>query len=163
MYTFRRILVPSDLSECSRKALRLAMSFAARFDSELFLMWVEDSRPGDSTWEDNTRTASELSSLENIEKVLIEEFQAAATEVANETALPPVGRNKLGLRVSSGDPATEIVKAAEDAAVDLIVMGTHGRSGIKAFFVGSTTERVVERASCHVLAVKPDGYPFLRD
>jgi nucleotide-binding universal stress UspA family protein len=42
-------------------------------------------------------------------------------------------------------------------------MGTHGRTSMKDYFVGSTTERVVERATCSVLTVKPDGYPYLRD
>jgi nucleotide-binding universal stress UspA family protein len=67
------------------------------------------------------------------------------------------------VRVGGGEVAAEILKAATDAQIDLIVMGTHGRTSIKDYFVGSTTERVVERATCSVLSVKPDGYPYLRD
>ena len=68
---------------------------------------------------------------------------------------------KLKDRKVSG--ADEIVRVAEDERSDLIVLGTHGRTSVKDFFVGSTAERVVKNANCAVLAIKPEGYPFLRD
>ena len=59
-----------------------------------------------------------------------------------------------------GDPASEIVRFAADAAMDLIVMGTHGRTGMERLLVGSVTERVMREANCSVLAVKlPRGVP----
>jgi nucleotide-binding universal stress UspA family protein len=59
-----------------------------------------------------------------------------------------------------GDPATEIVRYARDAGVDLIVMGTHGRTGLERLLMGSVAEKVLRDASCSVLVVKlPRGLP----
>jgi nucleotide-binding universal stress UspA family protein len=59
-----------------------------------------------------------------------------------------------------GDPAEEIVRYGRDAAVDLIVMGTHGRTGLERLLMGSVAERVLRDASCSVLVVKlPKGIP----
>ena len=61
-----------------------------------------------------------------------------------------------------GDPATEIVRYANDAGMDLIVMGTHGRSGLERLLVGSVTEKVMREAPCSVLAVKlPRSMPAI--
>jgi nucleotide-binding universal stress UspA family protein len=59
-----------------------------------------------------------------------------------------------------GDPAAEIVRYGRDAAIDLIVMGTHGRTGLERLLMGSVAERVLRDASCSVLVVKlPRGVP----
>jgi nucleotide-binding universal stress UspA family protein len=59
-----------------------------------------------------------------------------------------------------GDPATEIVRYAFDAGVDLIVMGTHGRTGLERLLMGSVAEKVMREAKCSVLVVKlPKGVP----
>jgi len=163
MASFERILVPSDLSKCSRKALRLAISMAVRFDAQLFLLYVVDGGPQAGAWLDNERARTEIESLETDERSLLREFEQVSASVEQETGLPPISRERLRIRVAGGNPATEILKAAEEAQIDLIIMGTHGRTTIKEFFVGSTTERIVERANCSVLAVKPEGYPWLRD
>jgi nucleotide-binding universal stress UspA family protein len=69
-----------------------------------------------------------------------------------------------GIRVQhvllEGDPATEIVRYAQDADIDLIVMGTHGRSGLERLLMGSVAEKVMREAKCSVLVVKlPRGVP----
>lgn len=59
-----------------------------------------------------------------------------------------------------GDPATEIVRYAQDAGIDLIVMGTHGRTGLERLLMGSVAEKVMREAKCSVLVVKlPKGVP----
>jgi nucleotide-binding universal stress UspA family protein len=59
-----------------------------------------------------------------------------------------------------GDPATEIVKYTRDAGIDLVVMGTHGRTGVERLLMGSVAEKVMREASCSVLVVKlPRGVP----
>ena len=163
MYAFKHILVPTDLSNCARKALGLAIAFALRFDADLYLLYVEDNRPDSKTWQRNESTKQEIGILEDAERRSLENYLAVAAEVASETGLPQMNRDKLHIRVGTGDPPAQILAAATDAQIDLIVMGTHGRTSIKDFFVGSTAETVVRRATCNVLAVKPDGYPYLRD
>jgi nucleotide-binding universal stress UspA family protein len=66
------------------------------------------------------------------------------------------GPLKVETLVQRGDPVTEILRMAEDGASDLIVMGTHGRSGIKRALLGSVAENVVHRAPCPVLVVHSD-------
>jgi nucleotide-binding universal stress UspA family protein len=163
MYAFKHILVPTDLSKCARKALGLAITFAIRCDADLYLLVVEDNRPGSKTWQHNETANEEIGILESLEQQTLDSYLSVAREVAEETGLPQMSRDRLHIRVSTGEPAAKIIAAAEDAQVDLIVMGTHGRTSIKDFFVGSTTERVVLRATCNVLTVKPEGYPYLRD
>jgi len=163
VYAFKHILVPTDLSKCARKALGLAITFALRFDADLYLLYVEDNRPDAKTWQHNESANEEIGILEDSEQRSLESYLSVAAEVASETGLPEMNREKLHVRVGTGDPASQILAAAADAQIDLIVMGTHGRTSIKDFFVGSTAETVVRRATCNVLAVKPDGYPYLRD
>ena len=163
MYAFKHILVPTDLSKCAHKALGLAISFALRFDANLYLLYVEDSRPDAKTWQHNESANEEIGILESSEQKTLDSYLAVAADVARETGLPEMDRKRLHVRVGTGEPAAEILSAAQDAQVDLIVMGTHGRTSIRDFFLGSTAETVVRRATCNVLAVKPDGYPYLRD
>ena len=163
MYAFKHILVPTDLSKCARKALGLAITFALRFDADLYLLYVEDKAPDSKTWQHNETAELEIGILESAEQRAKENYLSVAAEVAKETGLPEMNRDKFHVRIGTGDPAAQILAAAEDSQIDLIVMGTHGRSSIKDFFVGSTAETVVRKATCNVLAVKPDGYPYLRD
>ena len=74
-----------------------------------------------------------------------------------------VPRERLMYRVASGNITESILGAATDASVDMIVMGSHGRTTIKEFILGSEAERVVKKATCAVLVVKPEGFPYLRD
>ena len=163
MYGFKRILVPSDFSESSLKALGLAMSLAVRFDSHLFLLHVEPGSSSGKAWMTNEAAKAKIDALEEDERRLFDQYQAASVIVESETDLPPIPRAQLHFRVSGGDVGASILTAAEDAQIDLVVMATQGRNSVKDFFVGSTTERVIQKATCSVLAVKPDGYPFLRE
>ena len=67
-------------------------------------------------------------------------------------------RDRIALETRNGKPFEEILRFALEGNVDLIVMGTHGNTGFKHLFMGSQAERVVRRAPCDVLTVKPDGY-----
>ena len=67
-------------------------------------------------------------------------------------------RDRITLEISGGKPWVKIVKYATDHDVDLIIMGTHGRNRLASMLIGSNAERVVRRASCNVLCVRPDGY-----
>ncbi|MCO4772378.1 MAG: universal stress protein [Deltaproteobacteria bacterium] len=162
MFGCKRILVPSDFSECSERALLTALAFAIRFDSEVHLLHVTD-RPGSKAYEANEATAEKMAALETDENALKQAYESAADRAEEETGLPGLKDKAVHFIVSGGDPAEEIVRVAEEVHADLIVLGTHGRTSVKDFFVGSTAERVVKRANCAVLAIKPEGYPYLRD
>ncbi len=93
--------------------------------------------------------------------VLKEAFSFGEMESEARTKLEQIGHQKLKagtryeLLVVTGDAAGEVLQAATRLGIDLIVMATHGRTGLRRFVVGSVTERVVREAQCPVLTVKP--------
>jgi len=162
VFDARRILVPTDFSDCSERALRVALSMASRQNSDVHLLHISP-RPASGTYESDKDTKAEVKALETNEGALKTAYGEAAKEVSEATGLPVLAETAVHYLVAGGAPADEIVRIAEEIHADLIVLGTHGRTSVKEFFVGSTAERVLKNAYCNVLAVKPKGYPFLRD
>jgi nucleotide-binding universal stress UspA family protein len=135
MIHVKRILYPTDFSSYSNQAYFHAVSLAEVHRAGLTILYV--NVPGSST------DAERRSLREQLEQI--------------RPANPAIPVNHVFL---DGDPATEIVRYATDTASDLIVMGTHGRSGLERLLVGSVTERVMRAAPCSVMAVKlPRGLP----
>jgi len=142
-----RILVATDFSEQSHKALNYAIGFAAQFGAELTLVHVVEPVLYPTDW---------MVPLPEIDfaqtrKFLIEQLKALSRN-------SPVTAQSI---VRRGQPAEEIVAAARERKVDLIVIATHGYSGVKHVLIGSVAERVVRSAPCPVLTVRPDGRDFL--
>ena len=145
MITLQKILVPTDFSDLSQQALEFALSLADRFRAKLYLIHV---------WE-LPMTGSLLPPEPYPESVMTEEQTAGErhlTKIANE--LKASGFDVEPVFVF-GKPYMEIVKAAADLDVDLIVLGSHGRSGISHLLLGSVAEKVVRLAPCPVFTVKP--------
>jgi nucleotide-binding universal stress UspA family protein len=158
---FRTILVPTDLSDCSKKALVAAVDLASMYGGTLHILNVMQ-RPESGRYNSGETTDAEVSDIEMTEGILLDEaLEAARTMVA--AGKPELSRERIFLRITSGSPDREILKTAEEIGPDLIVMGTHGRTTIQDMFLGSTAERVAREAGSAVLVVKPDGYPYLRD
>jgi nucleotide-binding universal stress UspA family protein len=150
---FKQILVPTDLSKYSEPAICLAISMARSMGSEITFIHVW---PPEFTFAEDykAQTDAEVRHLRedlHVERMrMLEEF---------------VGRYELeGLKTScilkSGPPFLEILIAASELKADLIVMGTHGRSGLASVLIGSVAEKVVRRAHCPVLTVKPEDFKF---
>jgi universal stress protein A len=141
----RRILVPIDFSECSRAALDRAVELSRVLGAELVLLHVVDSSGlfvgGIESYVDVAAIARQMQEDARKELAAI-----AATAAAN-------GRPGTRIEVYEGRPAQAIVDCAKEQGVDLIVMGTHGRSGLSRVFLGSVAERVVRTAPCDVLVV----------
>lgn len=97
--------------------------------------------------------------LDDIESE-VKALEARARGRAAGTALSP---NVIVGEVRAGALEATIVEASEEHHAQLIVMGTHGRKGLTEQVVGSSSERVVARATCSVLVVKPEGFPYLRE
>lgn len=142
-----RILVPVDFSSHSDRAFRYALRLASRFGASVDLLHVVDNpfASGTMTPEVYVPNLPEMldSLLQEAEKGLAALKSAAAGE-----------RLRVGTRVLTGQPAHTIVEHARTGGFDLIVMGTHGRTGFSHLFVGSVAERVVRRAPCPVLTVR---------
>jgi nucleotide-binding universal stress UspA family protein len=141
MIEIRRILVPFDFSECSRAALDQALEIARWYRAEILALHVMPLWP---TVLDAPTNWSEL--RETTRQQLSGELSKVAVA---EGAMRPGVTIKVGFR--DGDPTDSILKEAQEWPADLIVMGTHGRSGFPKFWLGSVTEKVLRKAPCPVL------------
>jgi nucleotide-binding universal stress UspA family protein len=143
---FTRILVPTDFSEPSEAALEYAKGLAARFGASLRLVHVVEDPIVTGAFGAETYVPEPIG------------FSAALRADAEQrlaTLLTPadLGTLRATTEVLSGPSASTIVNAARELGVDLIVMGTHGRTGVVHALMGSVTERVVRSAPCPVLTV----------
>jgi nucleotide-binding universal stress UspA family protein len=141
-----RILVPIDFSDHSKHALAYAVSVAVSFSSELLLLYVVEPAiyPADLGFGQV--------SLPNIEKELTDRGYAELNDLAK---LHAGGVRKVRTLVKTGRPFIEILETARTEKTDLIVIATHGHTGMEHFLFGSTTEKVVKKAHCPVLIVRP--------
>lgn len=143
-----RVLFPTDFSEASAEAARYALTLADRLRAELHALHVIEA------------IAPTLPEAAQHLAAFPEGYLSKARENAESAlaaALPSdlAGGKKVVRGVRVGSPRGEILKYAKQNHVDLIVMGTSGRSGLPRLLVGSVAERVVRHAPCPVLTVPP--------
>ncbi len=145
----KRILVPIDFSEASEKAVKYATRFADQFGSSVTLLHVIQPMvyPADFGYPPTI-----VDTLDEAVQQRIEEKLAA---------LADQGGFKMDRLVRLGQPYFEIANAARELDVDLIIISTHGRTGLKHAFLGSTAERVVRHAPCPVLTVREREHDFV--
>jgi nucleotide-binding universal stress UspA family protein len=93
----------------------------------------------------------------NPAKALMPKQQQRLAEFVKENCAEFLGKVKIHETVEVGVPYKEIVRKADEEKADLIVMSTHGRTGLEQVMVGSVTARVVARATCPVLSIRPTG------
>lgn len=143
---WKKILCPVDFSDASRSALEVASELARRFDGEVTVFHAYPL-PGYTLPEGTVLPATGmLQELAEQTEALLQRWKAEA--IAD--GAPRVSSGK-----SVGEPAAEIVAAAEDGKYDAIVVGTHGRTGLAHVLLGSVAERVVRRAPMPVVTVRP--------
>jgi nucleotide-binding universal stress UspA family protein len=153
MIELHRILVPTDFSKFSQIAIVYAAAFAEKFAAELYLLHVVQdlavfipdmitvAPPPAPTVEQMTRAVHDAFDR------IIKENQLSRFTVHRE--------------VREGTPFYEIVRYAQEQDVDLIVMGTHGHTGLAHMLLGSVTEKVVRKAPCPVLTVRHPEHEFV--
>jgi nucleotide-binding universal stress UspA family protein len=144
---FMKILAPTDFSEHSALALDTAMDLAPP-GATVVLCHVIDDAP---------LTYGYIGVAVPTQDMLARLAQEAERELQAFKPTVPKPDVLLERRVVHGNPYLEIVRLAEEEAVDLIVLGTHGRSGIKHFLIGSVAEKVLRKAPCPVLVVREKG------
>lgn len=143
--TIRRILIPIDFSEHSKNALRYAASFAKHFGAELVLVYVVEPAiyPADFAFGQVGMPDLEIELKERgqieLDKML-QSFRGAGM------------KGKAIVRI--GKPFLEIITVAEEERIDLILIATHGHTGMEHILFGSTAEKVVRKAKCPVLVVR---------
>jgi len=150
--TIRRILVPTDFSATSDAALDFAKTVAQSFGASLHLLHVfADPVLSGGFSEAYAPMPPDLRAS------LIED---AGKQIVNRLTAEERLQFRATTEVVSGFPAMAIVEYAQDHESDLIVMGTHGRTGMAHLFTGSVAERVVRLAACPVLTVRADKTVF---
>jgi nucleotide-binding universal stress UspA family protein len=151
LLSIKKILVPIDFSSLSKKAFQYALRLAQQFETELTLVHVlEPAVPPTFEGLEIAEPCPEEGSpgAEKNLKRLISSARAA-------------GLPKVKSLFRRGFASHEIVDAAKDLKVDLIVIATHGYTGWKHFCIGSTAERVVRAAPCPVLVVRAKEHDFI--
>lgn len=148
----QRILVPLDFSENARKALRYAEAFARQFGARITLLHVVEPMiyPADSGF-----VPVETHSWEG---ALVKETQTRLEAVAREAIGPGVDVETV---VVTGNAFMEIAELARARQIDLLIITTHGYTGLKHLLLGSTAERVVRHAPCPVMVVRQAQHDFV--
>ena len=149
MFPLKKILCPIDFSEHSFTALKIADEMAKIFHAELFLVHVITPIPSVPT-PPHPLVFDVLKYQDSL-------------EVHSKKSLDDIAKNRIssGIKVQQivalGDPATEIIKIADENDVNLIVVATHGRTGLGHMIFGSVAEKIIRHASCPVLTKRVMG------
>jgi nucleotide-binding universal stress UspA family protein len=147
MIQIKQVLVTTDFSESANHALSYGVSFAAEYKAELILLHVVESL--------TVGYASDLFPVPMAE--VYEEIAGYARTELTKLAEEVRGQGvTVSERLSQGTPSAEIIRLAKDEPTDLIVVGSHGKGLLDHALFGSTTERVVRKASCPVLTCRPN-------
>lgn len=142
--TLKKILVPIDFSDPATGALHQAKMMAESFDAEIVLLYVIEP----------VAYPAELGVVVNLE----DDMEERALNELNKLKTEHLSNiRSVVTKVNHGGADREIVGTAEELNADMIILGTHGYSGLTHLLLGSTAERVVRTAKCPVLTVRSNG------
>lgn len=149
MIPFQRILLPTDFSENAKAAQDYACGLADQFGAQLHVVTVV---------QDVALVLPETGMFLTLPLPSVHEIVETA-ETTLKSVLKPewVSQHDVVYKVLVGNPFIEIVQYATDQQLDLIVMGTHGRTGLQHVMLGSVAERVLRKSTCPVLTVRSSG------
>lgn len=150
MINLKKILCPIDHSDCSKEALKYAVSFAMKDEARLYLLHVVDIRSFDESLDTMVEKEIDDETIKQLETKL---FECVPEEIRNGMQVEAL--------VVRGIPFAEIISIAKKNKVDMIVMGTHGRTGLAHIMIGSVSEKVVRKSHCPVLTVRQSGHKFV--
>ena len=148
MFAPKSILVPSDFSEFSDRALQKAIDLAREYKSRIYLLHVID--------EGLQQCVADYCLTDEVMKRMEVEDRAATQKRLEQqvSRIPDAAGLEISYDIRKGYPAEEILKDQKERNPDLIVIASHGRTGLLHNLMGSTTDKVLKRASCPVLLVR---------
>ena len=153
-FQLKRILCPTDFSANSQHALEFACALVDQFQADLHVLHVLPV--------DMIQAMADPYVAYGMPSNLEERMRASAERTLAE--IPDsswAGNQRVVRSLRHGSPFVEIVKYARENNIDLIVLGTHGRSGLSHVLLGSVAENVVRKAGCPVLTVRAPDHEFL--
>jgi nucleotide-binding universal stress UspA family protein len=143
----RKILAPTDFSEYGAIGVEYAVDLAKHFQADLVLIHV--------VGEEVFTVMGEGATALPIDQ-MVEDRRSEMGEFVSRVVRPRLGSQGVVKQiVVLGSPFAKIIATAESEAADLIVMSTHGRTGLSHLLIGSVTEKVIRKAACPVLSVRP--------
>ncbi|GAB4296883.1 MAG: universal stress protein [Ignavibacteriaceae bacterium] len=148
-----KILVPIDFSDYSKSALKYAINFAQQFSSEMILVYVVEPIVYPPDFSMGQIAIPAVNS----------DWDKRAREELDKLAKDEVPKDlKVKTIVKTGKPFVEIIESAKEEDVDLIIIATHGHTGVEHILFGSTAEKVVRKAPCPVLTLREPvkGFKF---
>lgn len=149
---WKHLLVPLDFSGCATRALEIAVGLATRESASLTLIHVSPLPP-------NLPPDALVTPPGAAEPIRIGEYTTRTSREQLQSIATPLRERGLDVRTlaraaTSGDVAGEVLRAASEAGADVIVMGTHGRTGLSHLLLGSIAEKVIRRAAIPVITVR---------
>jgi nucleotide-binding universal stress UspA family protein len=145
MTDIKKILFPYDLSQSGRESIPYVLSVAETYHSEIYLLHVVDDL---GKW---GKAYIPHPSMDTFQAEALKAAEKGIDEICEEELK---GYSLFQRKVVSGDPITEILKTIESEDIDLVIMGTHGRSGLEHMFMGSVAENVVKKSSVPVMTIR---------
>jgi universal stress protein A len=142
---FNKIVCPVDFSEFTDEIIEYGVSIAKKFDSELYLLHVIPNLNYFTPYESFLTPENLVTMERSIEKEIDKDFQKTIKKIDM-----PVKQ-----AVKTGVTFVEILDYIKTEKIDLVVMGTHGRSGFEHILLGSVAEKIIRRSPCPVLTVRP--------
>ncbi|HZZ73374.1 MAG TPA: universal stress protein [Pirellulales bacterium] len=136
------VIFPTDFSECSLHALATAEELAQRLEKSLLIIHVAES------------VGAENITFGEVEQTLQPAGYRSRLQADLQTIRPTADDLKVEYLITDGDPPKAILQLAEERHASLIVMGTHGRTGVQRLLLGGTTQYVVRHAVCPVVTIK---------
>jgi len=145
MEQIKIILVPIDFSDYSKNALKYAVQFAKQFEAKIFLIYVVEPMiyPADFSMGQVAIPSTDIDLHSRAE----EELRKLSKEIIND-------KLHAEILIKTGKPFVEIIEAASSNDIDLIIIATHGHTGVEHLLFGSTAEKVVRKAPCPVLTLR---------
>lgn len=148
---FSKILVPVDFSDYTEEILGYAQQMAGKFGSELHLLHVIASMAHLTHYESFLASESVIAIEKGIAEGVDRQMAALVGSMKGVSVVTSV---------RTGAPFVEIIDYVRENGIDLIVMGTHGRGGLEHILIGSVAEKVVRKAPCPVLTIRPKDRQF---
>ena len=148
----KKVLVPIDFSDYSKSALNYAADFALKFNAEMILIYVVEPviYPPDFSMGQiaipSINTEWDMKAKEELDKL-------ADTEISNSITVKTI--------IKTGKPFIEVIETASEEDVDIIIIASHGHSGMEHILFGSTAEKVVRKAPCPVLTLREPRKGFV--
>ena len=147
-----KILVPTDFSEFSDKALKQALDIASEYNAKVYVLHVVNEKIHAALADDYSDISITVREIQNLQKSMLSK---AKGRLHNQVDKFPESKNVQVIQmVTSGVPSEEILRQQEERGIDLIVIASLGRTGIAKYLIGGVARNVLKGAKCPVLLTK---------